>query len=252
MAEAGPGKIRLFNDFVGPQQLDSLTATSHYLGPYRAVGEGFADSDAGFQDQETGANLSGSIRIESANTDQDSSGLVTSKMFDVALMAPIVLEARLQFNNLATKEFFFGLSDVNEDDVALETDIIGASAGTTIALTASDLVGFLFDAELTASARWHGVFNGGTTTGVTNSSNVELTIAANDIVAAEFEIIRLEIDTDGLARWFVNGVLAQTKAGAVSTTTDLAMNLLVGTKGSTFEEVDVEYVLVTAKRDWTV
>ncbi len=252
MAEAGPGKIRLFDDFAGPEQLDSLTAAQHYQGPFRAVGEGFADSDAGFQAQETGGNLSGTLRIESANTDQDSSGLVTSKMFDVALMAPIVMEARLQFNNLLTKEFFFGLSDVNENDVALETDILGRTGNTTITLTSSNLIGFFFDAELTASARWHGVFNGGTTTGVTNSSNIELTIAANDIIAAEFEVIRLEIDPDGLARWFVNGILAQTQAGAVSTTTDLAMNLLVGTKGSTFEEVDVNYVLVTANRDWTV
>ncbi len=252
MAEAGPGKIRLFSDFVGPEQIDTLTATSHYIGPFRAAGEGFADSDAGFQGQETGGNLSGTLRIESANTDQDSSGLVTSKMFDVALMAPIVIEARLQFNNLDTKEFFFGLSDVNEDDVALETDILGRTGNTTITLTSSNLVGFFFDAELTASARWHGVFNGGTTTGETNSSNIELTIATDDIVAAEFEVIRLEVDADGLARWFVNGILKQTKAGAVSTTTDLALNLLVGTKGSTFEEVDVNYVLVTANRDWTV
>ncbi len=249
MAESGPGKIRLFSDFVGPEQIDTLTATSHYIGPFRAVGEGFADSDAGFQGQETGGNLSGTLRIESANTDQDSSGLVTSKMFDVALMAPIVIEARLQFNNLDTKEFFFGLSDVNEDDVALETDILGASAGTTIALTSSNLIGFLLDSELTEDEMWHGVYNGGTTTGVTASGNVELAI---DAVAAEFDVIRLEVDQNGDARWWVNGILKQSVDAAVSTSTDLAMNFLVGTKGSTFEEVDVNYVLVTANRDWTV
>ena len=248
MAEAGPGKIRLFNEFVGPQQLDSLTATSHYIGPFRACGEGFADSDAGFQDQETGGNLSGTLRIESANTDQDSSGLVTSKMFDVALMAPIVMEARLQFNNLDTKEFFFGLSDVNEDDVALETDIIGGGT-ETLTLTASDIVGFYLDSELTEDEMWHGVYNGGTTAGATDSTTVEL---VKDAVAAEFDIIRLEIDPSGDARWFLNNILRQSVSKAVSTSTDLAMNLLVGTKGSTFEEVDVEYVLVTANRDWTV
>ena len=132
MAEAGPGKIRLFNDFAGPEQLESLTATSHYIGQFRVVGEGFADATVGIVGLES-AGLNGVIRIESGATDQDSTGLVTSKMFDVALMGPIVMEARVQFNTLDTKEFFFGLSDVNEDDVALETDILGATAGTTIA-----------------------------------------------------------------------------------------------------------------------
>ena len=250
MAEAGPGMIRLFNDFAGPEQLESLTATSHYIGQFRVVGEGFADATVGIVGLES-AGLSGAIRIEAGATDQDSTGLVTSKMFDVALMAPIVMEARVQFNDLNTKEFFFGLSDVNENDVALETDILGRGGNTTITLVASDLVGFFFDAEFTASARWHGVYNGGTTTGETTSTNVELTIAANDIVAGEWDVIRLEIDADGLARWWVNGILRQTKAGAVSTTTDLCMNLLIGGKGAN-ELADVDYVLVTANRDWTV
>ena len=248
MAVAGPGKIRLFSDFAGPEEPDALTATSHYIGPYRVVGEGFADSSVGIVGLETGANLSGAIQIEAGATDQDSTGLVTSKMFDVALTAPIVMEARVQFNNLDTKEFFFGLSDVNEDDVALETDILGASAGTTIALTSSNLIGFLLDSELTEDEMWHGVYNGGTTTGVTASGSVELAV---DAVAGEWDIIRLEIDPNGDARWWVNGLLKQSVDTAVSTTTDLCMNFLIGGRGAN-ELADVDYVLVTANRDWTV
>ncbi len=250
MAEAGPGKLRLFNDFAGPEQLGTLTATTHYIGQFRVVGEGFADSTVGMVGLESDG-LSGVIQVEAGATDQDSTGFVTSKMFDVALMSPIVMETRVRFTDLATKEFFFGLSDVNEDDVALESDIIGRTGNTTIGLTSSNLVGFFFDAEFTASARWHGVFNGGTTTGQTTSTNVELTIAANDMVAGDFDVLRLEIDPNGDARWWVNGILRQSIAGAVSTTTDLALNWLIGGKGAN-ELADADYILATASRDWTV
>ena len=247
MAEAGPGMIRLFNDFAGPEQLESLTATSHYIGQFRVVGEGFADNTVGIVGLES-AGLSGVIRIESGATDQDSTGLVTSKMFDVALMGPIVMEARVQFNNLDTKEFFFGLSDVNEDDVALESDILGATAGTTIALTSSNLIGFLLDSELTEDEMWHMVYNGGATAGETSSSNVE---SAVDAVAGEWDVLRLEIDPNGDARWWVNGILKQSVDTAVSTTTDFCMNFLIGGRGAN-DLADVDYVLVAANRDWTV
>lgn len=249
MAEAGPGKIRLFDDFAGPEQLESETVAAHYIGQFRVVGQGFADGTVGIVGLE--GRLSGAIQIESGATNEDSTGLVTSKMFDVGLMGPIVMETRVQFDDLLTKEFFFGLSDQNADNVALETDIVSRGGNTTISLTTSNLVGFLFDSEFSASARWHGVYKGGTATGETTSTNVALTIAANDITAQEWDVIRLEIDPDGTARWFVNGILSQTRAGAVSTTTDLCMNLLIGGKGAN-ELADVDYVLVTANRDWTV
>lgn len=248
MAEAGPGKIRLFNDFFGAEEPDALTAASHSLGQFRACGEGFADNDAGITILESDG-LSGVAQIESANTDQDSTGLCTAKMFDVATMAPIVVEARIRFGNLDTKEFFLGLADVNENDVALETDIIGASAGTTIAYTASDVCGFFLDAELTEDEMWHGPYVGGTSTGPTLSTSSELGV---DAVAGEWDVLRLEVDPNGTVRWWVNGDLKQTKAGAVSTSVDLAVLCFVGTKGSTFELVDVDYLLVTASRNWTV
>jgi len=40
-------------------------------------------------------------------------------------------------------------------------------------------------------------------------------------------------------------------AGAVSTTTDLKFMVGVGAKSAAIEEVDIEYILVRAGRDWT-
>ena len=66
------------------------------------------------------------------------------------------------------------------------------------------------------------------------------------------DVLRVEIDNNGTARWFINGVLKQTKAGAASTTVDLAAVVLLEANGGAVETADLDYILVTAARDWTV
>src|SRR5690606_16350660 len=124
--------------------------------------------------------------------------------------------------------------------------ITGATA--TLTLTASDLVGFYLSAELDEDEMWHGVYNGGATTGATDSTTVELV----DTVAGEWDVVRLEVDPNGTARWYVNGDLLQTVVGAVSTTTDLKFFAAVEAKGAAVETMDVNYVLIRANQDWTV
>ena len=70
-------------------------------------------------------------------------------------------------------------------------------------------------------------------------------------MAGEWQQLRLEIDPNGTARWYIDGELLWTQAGAVSTTTDLGVILGVEAKGNAVEEMDVDYLLVTANRDWT-
>jgi hypothetical protein len=121
--------------------------------------------------------------------------------------------------------------------------------GTTMTLTASDLCGFYLSAELTDDEDWHAVFNGGTTTGETDSTALDLN---DDAVAGEFDVLRLEVGNNGTARWFLNGVLKKTQTGAVSTSTDLAVVLIVAAYGAAIETADVDYISITANRDWTV
>jgi hypothetical protein len=110
-------------------------------------------------------------------------------------------------------------------------------------------VGFLLSAELTDDEDWHGVFNGGTTTGVTASGSVDLN---DDAVAGEWQVLKLELAPNGTVRWYIDEVLLQTQEGAVSTTTDLAFYLAVEAKGAAIEEIDCDYLLIRASRDWTV
>lgn len=253
MAQSGVGGIRIFDDFIGfevPVAGTAAPATAPFFTPggLRVVGQGLADSDSGVVGLDADG-LNGVVRLTTTNEEQHSAGFTTSACFDMALNGGIMIEARVRFADLDTKEAYFGLTDVVTDGVGiLEGEQISA-AGTTLSLTASDLCGFYWSAELTDDEDWHGVYNGGTTTGATASGDVDL---GDDAVAGEFQILKLTVGNDGTARWYIDGVLKQTVTGAVSTTTDLAVLLMVEAKTAAIESMDVDYVLIESNRDWTV
>jgi len=250
MAQSGPGVIRLFDEFSASPDLITVTTVPRSVGngTFRLVGQGIAEAaDSGAI---SNAALGGAVAVTTTDEDVHSAILETDIMFDVALMGPLIAECRLQVPDLDTKAVFMGFTDIAIANFVpdIQTNLMTAAAGTTLTLTASDICGFYLDAELTEDEMWHGVYNGGTTTGVTDSTAVELDV---DAVAGEWDILRLEIDPNGTARWYVNGDLKQTVAGAVSTTTDLKFMVGVGAKSNAIEEVDIDYILVRAGRDWT-
>lgn len=245
------GKIRIFDDFVGPEWPLANTDETTHVGLFRLVGETIADGDVGATVNEADPCLNGVLRLTTSDENNHSCGLVTGKMFTPSLNGTMVAECRVQFDDLNTKEFFFGFSDQNDDDQGVESDICHG-ATEAITLTADNLCGFLLSAELSEDEMWHCVYNGGTTTGEILSTNIETGV---DAVLAEYNILRVEIDNNGTARWLVDGVLKQTVEGAVSTTsTDLfAAELIIEVKDTAGAEyVDIDYFLVEANRDWTV
>lgn len=244
-AQSGPGKIRLFEDFFGMGFCTlALTTDAEPAGPFFIGGEGFEDNDAGAAYLQSDA-LSGVVRLTSANTDQDLTFIGTDKCFDVALMAPIVLETRVRFVDLDDKVAFIGFSSVLTLDEQID-DILDAGT-TTITLTAASLCGFLLSSELTDDEDWHGIYNGGTTTGETTSTNVDLD---DDAVAGEWQVLRLEIDPNATARWYIDGSLKQTVEGALSTSTDVGMIVGIGANTTELAIMDVDYVLCECNRDW--
>ena len=244
------GRIRIFEDFEGAECPVADTLSPQQLGKLRICGETIADNDVGATSQEADPCLNGVIRLTTSDEDNHSICLTTAKIFTPSLNGTLVAECRVQFDDLDTKEFFFGFSDENDDDQGCEGDILHGETAT-ITLTASDLCGFLLSSELTEDEMWHCVYNGGTTTGVTDSTAIESDVNA---VLAEYNILRVEIDNNGTARWYVDGVLKQTVEGAVSTTsTDLfAAQAIIEVKGTAGAEyADIDYFLIEASRDWT-
>jgi hypothetical protein len=107
----------------------------------------------------------------------------------------------------------------------------------------------LLSSELTDDEDWHAVYNGGTAAAVTDSTALDLN---DDAVAGEWQILRLELASNGTARWYIDEELLKTVEGAVSTTTNLALCVGVEAKGAAIETLDVDYISVKANRDFTV
>ncbi len=247
MAQAGPGKIRLFNDFFGVSNYLSLTADTGPLGDFFAGGESFEVSSAGIAYLQSDA-LSGVVKLTTDTTDTDTIFIGTDKCFDVALMAPIVVEARVRLVDLDDKAVFIGLTSVLTLDEIM-TDILDGATGTTLTLTAGSLCGFYLSSQFTDDEDWHGAYNGGTTTGETDSAEIDFN---TDAVAGEWQVLRLTVDPNGTARWYVDGVQKQTVTGALSTSTDVGVMCGVAANTGTAAIMDADYLLVTANRDWTV
>ena len=245
MAQSGNGRIKLFNDFAGVGNVVTLTSDTAQLGDFLAGGEGFEDNDAGIAGKDA---LSGVVTITSGNANAQTSFIGTHIAFDVALMGPIVLEARVQLPDLDTKEIFFGLTSILAVDEQLEDIVINASA-TTITMPA-DLCGFYLSDELTTvPGDWHGIYNGGTATASTTTTNGQLN---NVAVGGEWQVLRLEVASNGTARWYIDGVLKQTVVAACSTTTNMAVCLAAAANTTELAIFDCDYLMVEANRDWTV
>lgn len=247
MSQSGPGQIRLFHDFYGVGTTLALTGDTAQLGDFYAGGEGFEDADAGIA--VNNSLIGGVVTLTSANTDADTTFIGTTIGFDVALMGPLVLETRVQMPDLDTKEVFFGITSILTVDEQLEDIVINASA--TAVTCVADLAGFYFSNELTASATtWHGIHAGGSTADGATAANV--TLSGSTVTAGEWQVLRLEVDPNGTVRWYVDGVLKQTVADAVSTTTDVAAVLAVAANTTELGIIECDYMLVEANRDWTV
>ncbi len=243
--QSGRGRITLFDDFLGAESILANTAASESLGPFRVVGTGFSGSDAGVVVGESDPNLNGVGRLTSGATGGDITALVTAKCLDVAKMGTLILETRVQFPDLLTKSCWIGFCNTNDD-----TETIPASiTSTTITLTASAQVGFCFDNNATDIDGWYYTFKGGDTTGDTVSANQ---LSGITLVAGDYNVLRIEVDPDGTGRWYIDGILKKTLAGAISTSTDIAAFVGVESEGSAVEYMDIDYMYVSANRDWTV
>ena len=248
MAQSGYGKIKIFEDFLAGEDIVANTAATRAFGGsgLRVVGQGIAETDSGITVGETDAN--NGVGILTTTDDADHScGVATSQSFVVGKMAPISIECRVQFPDLDTKEFYFGLTDENVDAENLQSSTIHAET-VTVTLTAANLCGFLLSSELTDDEDWHMVYNGGDTTGQTDSREIDADV---DAVAGEYDVLRLDVFPNGTAQWYINGALKQTTTGAVSTSTDLAVIAMVEAKGAAIEYAWLDYISVTANRDWT-
>lgn len=217
---------------------EASTTPGHIIGPFKVTGD-LVRTDAGVASV---SKSGGYVRLTgSATADADSCVIGTEVIFSPALNGTLVLEVRLEMAALTARHVFAGFCTANADD-CLEPV---TSTGTTITKVVPT-VGFVFDSQLTSGA-WHMPY-----LLATDSTQTSTTVQASQSpVAAESDILRVEIDPNGTARWLINGKLEQTKANAATTTTLLAGIVGVFSTTTTVSSVDLDYLLVEGNTDFT-
>jgi hypothetical protein len=242
------GRIRLFNDFCGPEiPIANAVAygttaggCNYYLGDFKVTGD-LGETDTGVVGL---SKASGYIQISGNNEDGKGVFVGTEVVFSPTLNGPMVVEARVERAAITAGVVFVGFMGANADDVAEPI------TSTTITCTkVTNAVGFLLDSQLTDSDQWHMPYMIATTTTQT-STDIDSTQAA---VAAESDVLRVEVFADGSAKWFINGKLEQSVGAGLAADVGTLMAGGVGCWGTTTTAatVDCDYLLVEANRDWT-
>ena len=118
--QAGPGKIRLFNDFCGPEipVLNAIAygttagGCNYYLGDFTVKGD-LGETDTGVVAL---SKASGYVRI--GYNDEDAAGVWvgTEICFSPALNGTMILECRCEHRAITTKSVFIGFMGTAADN----------------------------------------------------------------------------------------------------------------------------------------
>ncbi len=250
--QSGHGRIEVFEDFLGAEiplastveENNAATTALLNFGSLVVRGEGLEDGDSGIVP--VADALNGVARFTgSGDASADTLFLGTETCIRVDKMAPIILECRVDMASLSDRRTYMGLVG----NFADSQGVINTGSASAIVLTEANQCGFLYDNDITESVKWYMPFKGGTTTGVTDASEIVSSVTP---VALEYDILRLEVDNNGTARWYINGNLEQTVAGAISTS--VVHSAMIGVMANTTSAptADFDYFYISCNRDWTV
>lgn len=227
MAMPSPGRVVMFDDFLGDVLADQWNAV---------------ETDADGAQAVLAGGIGGQLRITTGNDDgndvvlPDLSG-VTSYLNWQASNGGLEMQARINLSRITDAYAFIGFTDL----ITIEAPIICNSA-ETITTNASDAVGFVFDTNFT-SATWH-------LCGVAGNTDATAQILTEAPVAATWVVLRIEVSADGVAKFFIDGVpVGSAMTGAVTAATDLTPALYASnTDGTSALTMDVDYCYVAMNR----
>ena len=159
-----------------------------------------------------------------------------------------IFEARVSTSHITGATICVGLSDKVASGSA--EAVLHTVKTATIAddgLTVSDCLTFTQDTEAANTALWYATSeNAGTIAHITTAGDCVLDLGP---IVDTYELLRIEVDANGDARWFINGVLKFTELTAVATSAILVPYIAVtaedGTPVST--TVSVDYIRFTLK-----
>jgi len=217
----GPRTVSWFDDFLGDVIADQYSVVE---------GTDSATSNAAI----LAGGIGGVLRITSGDA---GTGLAADLIEVVQALqwqasnGGLSAQTRIKLGRITDAYVFFGFTDV----VTLEAPIISAASADTFTSNASDAVGFMFDTRMATDNWW--------ATGV--AADVDATHVNTGIapVADDYTTLRLDVDSAGKAKFYINGVQVAQLSGAVTAATDLTPVIALGnTSGTTALTMDVDYL----------
>lgn len=182
-----------------------------------------------------------------ANDAQDKTvlSLILLSKGSLISLGQTVFECRVSFGAVTGCSWGFGLGDVlaNATEVAnytVNSGVVADDAGI------ANAVSFVFDTDATAPTKWQ---MASTNAGTVGNAAAEEALASGP-TANTYDVLRLEVDADGDARFYVNGVLEGTRLLAVATTA-LLIPYIWGDSAvdaQTAVDVHIDYIKFQGKR----
>lgn len=203
----GPGirkreRFEIFDDFLAA----ALDATNNWLA--------FEGTDGAADIAITVTAPEGVIAMGSAAAgaaeDKTVLSLILLAKGSLVSLGKTIFETRVSFNGTANITWGFGLGDtlVNDTEVANFTVDSGVVADDG---SVTNGVSFVYSTDATALTKWQSV---STKAGTVNTVENALSLGPT---AGTYQILRLEVDADGVARFYIDGLLQATISGAVAT-----------------------------------
>ena len=232
-------RVELFDDF-----LDAAIDTTNNWIVFEGS-DGDATAAATVAGIPEGQIVMGSGGVGGANDKSVLSLILVSKGALVS-QGKIVFECRVTFDQITGTSWGFGLGDVlaNATEVAnykVNSGTITDDAGI------ADAASFVFSTDATATTKWQAC---STNAGTVGNAAAEEALTAGP-TALTYQVLRLEVDATGDARFYVDGTLQTTTTTAVATTAVL-IPYIWGDSGDDADvatDVHIDYIYFSQARD---
>lgn len=218
--------VQYFTDFLGDAIEDELLA---------GVGSGTGNAVA------LSVGVNGRVEIKTSSADAaigaNGSSLSLGALNWRADQGNLVMEARVQIDNIAAVMLFVGFTDALASTVEAPIFLNGADIDSD----ADNACGVLFDTDGTTAQWCHG--------GVKATTDTAPDYSGGAPVGATWYTVRVEVSADGAVQGFIDGVpIGDPVANAVTITTPLCPIIFVANRGGAVRNVLVDYLLVQGGR----
>ncbi len=161
-------------------------------------------------------------------------------------LGPIVFECRAAFDQLTGVSACFGLSDTLATTAEHLLHTVDSGTVADGGLSVTNTAEFVFSSDATATTAWQYVSENAGTIGNAGAEEA----SSSGPTADTYDTLRIEIDENGTARYYLNGVLETTRTSAVATTALLIpyIGIDAGTDAQTVTDLSIDYIYFAGAR----